>query len=106
VILASWQVGQLVWAMLWFAFFFMLIWAVVTVFVDLFRRRDISGWTKALWLLFIVFLPWLGVFLYLVFQGTGSSEKQFEVGYYGLDQSVPGVTDYRVPAGYYSGGVR
>ena len=96
MIFATWQVGQLVWAMLWFALFFTLIWAVVTIFVDLFRSRDLSGWAKAMWLLFILFLPWLGVLMYLIIRGSNRSVRQSEVGYYGLDQSVPVVTDYRV----------
>jgi hypothetical protein len=81
VILATWQVGQLFWSMLWFALLFMLIWAVISVFADIFRSRDLSGWSKALWTLFIVFLPWLGVFLYLVVRGNSIAERRYDPAY-------------------------
>jgi len=82
VVFATWQVGQLFWSMLWFALVFMLIWVVISVFTDIFRSRDLSGWSKAVWTLFIVFLPWLGVFVYLVMRGNTMAERGLE-GTYG-----------------------
>jgi hypothetical protein len=67
--------------MLWFALFFMLIWVVISVFMDIFRSRDLSGWSKALWTLFIVFLPWLGVFVYLVARGNTMADRRFDENY-------------------------
>jgi hypothetical protein len=90
---AEWQVGQVLWSMLWFFLFFMLIWVVVMVFSDIFRSRDLSGWGKALWTLFIIFLPWLGVFVYLLARGQGMADRRYSGAYaYGAEP----------PMGYYS----
>jgi hypothetical protein len=69
MVLADWQVGQFFWSMLWFTLFFMWIWTVVTVFADIFRSRDLRGVSKAIWTLFVVFLPILGVLAYLIVRG-------------------------------------
>jgi hypothetical protein len=89
VIYAEWQVGQVLWSMLWFFLFFMLIWVVVLVFSDIFRSRDLGGWGKALWTLFIIFLPWLGVFAYLLARGNGIADRRMERAYgYGVDPQM------------------
>ena len=54
------------WTLVLASLFFLWIFLVIWVFVDNFRRKDHSGWAKALWFLFIVFLPIIGVFTYLV----------------------------------------
>jgi hypothetical protein len=61
--------------MLWFFLFFIWIWLLITVFVDLFRSRDIGGWGKALWVVFIILLPLLGVLFYLIFRGGSMHER-------------------------------
>jgi hypothetical protein len=61
--------------MLWFFFIFIWIWIVITVFVDIFRSHDLSGWAKALWVIFIVILPWLGVLIYLIARGSKMHER-------------------------------
>jgi putative oligomerization/nucleic acid binding protein/phospholipase D-like protein len=50
-------------------------WLLITVFADLFRRRDISGWGKAAWVIFVIFLPYLGVLVYLIAQHEGMAER-------------------------------
>ena len=55
--------------------FIILFWLIITVFSDLFRRHDISGWLKAVWAIFVIFLPYLGVFVYLISQGHGMAER-------------------------------
>src|SRR6476620_7045751 len=62
-------VGQVLWSMIWFAMIFIWIWLLVAVFSDIFRSHDLSGWSKALWSIFIIFLPYLGVFVYLIARG-------------------------------------
>ena len=54
-----------------FEFFLMVvwIWLLIMVFIDIFRSRDLSGWAKALWVLFVVILPFLGVLVYLIARG-------------------------------------
>jgi hypothetical protein len=53
----------------------LFIWIAVVVFIDLFRRRDISGWAKAAWVIFVVVLPWIGVLAYLIFNHDGMAER-------------------------------
>jgi ABC-type multidrug transport system fused ATPase/permease subunit len=54
---------------LWFFLLFRIIW-------DIFRSRDLSGWGKALWLIFVIVLPFLGVFVYLIARGGSMHERQ------------------------------
>ena len=67
------------WTMLIFFFFWVIwIWILVTVLIDLFRRHDISGWGKAAWALFVIVLPYLGVFVYLITRGKSMAERRAE----------------------------
>jgi hypothetical protein len=58
----------------WVAWF----WLLISIGVDIFRRHDISGGAKALWLIFIIFLPFLGVLIYLVTQSQSMAERSAE----------------------------
>jgi hypothetical protein len=78
MLIAEWQVGQMFWSILWFTLFFLWIWLAIMVFSDIFRSRDLSGWAKALWSLFIIVLPFLGVFLYLLIRGQKMGEHHME----------------------------
>ena len=66
------------WTMLIFFMWVIWIWILVTVLIDLFRRHDISGWGKAAWTLFVIILPFLGVFVYLITQGKEMAERRAE----------------------------
>jgi hypothetical protein len=55
--------------MLWFFLFFMSIWLLILVLSEIFRSQDLSGWAKALWTIFVICLPYLGVFVYLIARG-------------------------------------
>ena len=66
---AEFGTGQVFWSMLWFFMFFIWIWLLFVVFGDIFRSPDLSGWGKALWSIFIIVLPYLGVFVYLIARG-------------------------------------
>ena len=55
--------------------FVIWFWILVTVFADLFRRRDISGWLKVLWMIFVIVVPYLGVFVYLIAEHKGMAER-------------------------------
>lgn len=61
--------GQVFLSMIWFFLFIIWIWLLITVFADIFRSRDLSGWSKALWTLLILVLPYLGVLVYLIARG-------------------------------------
>jgi len=67
--LAEFGTGQVFWSMVWFFLFFIWIWLLIAIFGDIFRSRDLSGWSKALWSVFVIFLPYLGVFVYLIVRG-------------------------------------
>ena len=66
---AEFGTGQVFWSFLWFFLFFIWIWLLIVVFSDIFRSHDLSGWAKAIWCIFIIFLPYLGVFVYLIARG-------------------------------------
>jgi hypothetical protein len=74
MVYGAWQVGEFVWAMLWFTIFFIWIWLLITVFADIFRSRDMGGVAKFLWVMFVIFLPYLGVFVYLIARGHKMAE--------------------------------
>ena len=82
MILAEFGTGQVFWSMLWFTLFFMWIWTVVIVFSDIFRSDDLSGWGKALWSLFVIFLPFLGVFVYLIARGGSMRSRAMDQAAY------------------------
>ena len=69
---------DLMWTMLIFFIWILWFWLLFTVFADVFRRHDISGWAQAAWLIFTILLPFLGVFVYLITQNTGMTERNLE----------------------------
>lgn len=75
---AEWGVGQVLWTMIWFTIFFIWIWILISVFADIFRSHDMSGAAKVLWIIFVVLLPYLGVFIYLIARGGGMAERNME----------------------------
>ena len=74
MILAEFGTGQVFWSFLWFFMFFIWIWLLIVVFSDIFRSDDLGGWGKALWTIFVIVLPYLGVFVYLIARGRKMQE--------------------------------
>jgi len=74
VVAAEFGTGQVFWSMLWFFLFFIWIWLLIVVFADIFRSQDLSGWAKAFWTIFVIVLPYLGVFVYLIARGNKMHE--------------------------------
>ncbi len=74
----DWGVGEVLWTMLWFTFLFIWIWLAISVFIDIFRSPDMGGIHKALWVLFIFVVPYLGVLVYLIVRGGKMSEHSME----------------------------
>jgi hypothetical protein len=72
--LAEFGTGQVFWSMLWFFLFFIWLWLLIMVFSDIFRSPDLSGWSKALWSIFVIVVPYLGVFVYLIARGHKMQE--------------------------------
>jgi tellurite resistance protein TehA-like permease len=75
---ADWGVGQVLLTIVWLALFFIWIMLLLSVFADIFRSHDLSGPAKALWIIFVVLFPYLGVFAYLVIRGRKMSEHALE----------------------------
>jgi hypothetical protein len=66
---SSFGVGQVVYSVLWFMLFFVEIWLMISIFIDIFRSDDLSGGAKALWVLLVLLLPIIGIIAYFIFRG-------------------------------------
>jgi Phospholipase_D-nuclease N-terminal len=75
MIVADVSFNDIFWSVLWFFFLFIWIMILFHVFSDLFRDQSVSGVEKTLWVLFLVFLPFLAVFIYLIVRGKGMGER-------------------------------
>ena len=63
----------------WFFWFYIAIaciWIFITIFIDVFRDKTLSGWAKALWVVFLVVLPFLGALIYLIARGSSMGERR------------------------------
>ena len=76
VIATSYPFLNILWSTLIFFAWVIFIWIAVVVLIDVFRRRDISGWAKAAWVIFVVVLPWIGVLVYLIANHDGMNERR------------------------------
>ena len=74
--LATFGVLQVFWSMSWFFLLFMWIMLVFRVFGDLFRDTETGGVAKVLWIVFIIALPFLGVFVYLISRGNAMAQRE------------------------------
>jgi len=70
--------GSFLLALLEFFLFFAWIMCLFWIFGDIFRSRDLGGVAKTLWVLFVIFIPWLGILVYLIARGKGMHERQLE----------------------------
>jgi hypothetical protein len=66
---------DVLWSMMIFFAFIIWIWLLITVFADIFRRRDIGGGMKAVWIIFVILLPYLGVLIYLIAEHQGMADR-------------------------------
>jgi hypothetical protein len=76
VLAADYPLLDVFWTTLIFFLWVIWFWLLITVFADIFRRHDLSGWVKALWIVFVIVLPYLGVFIYLITQGRTMAERR------------------------------
>ncbi len=72
---ADFSVGEFLLWLVWIFLFVIWFWLLITIFSDVFRRHDINGWVKALWVIFVIVLPFLGIFIYLITQSKGMAER-------------------------------
>ena len=66
---------DILWTMFIFFLFIIWIWILITVFADIFRRKDASGFAKAAWIIFVIILPYLGVLIYLIANHDGMADR-------------------------------
>jgi hypothetical protein len=75
VLAADWTFGDFMLGVLYVFAWVVIFWLVITVFIDVFRRHDINGWVKAVWVIFVILLPLLGVLIYLLTQHAGMAQR-------------------------------
>ena len=76
VLAADYPLLNAFWTMMIFFLWVLWFWLLITVFIDLFRRDDMSGWMKALWVVFVIVLPYIGVLVYLIAYGRNMAERR------------------------------
>ena len=72
----SYPILGVFWTILMIFLWVIWFWILITIIIDIFRSHDLSGWTKALWFVFILFLPLIGVLVYLIARGGKMHERQ------------------------------
>jgi Short C-terminal domain/Phospholipase_D-nuclease N-terminal len=77
-IAADYPFLNILWSMIIFFLWVAWIWILILILSDVFRRRDISGWVKALWVFFLIVLPFLGVLIYLIAESDGMAQRRAE----------------------------
>jgi hypothetical protein len=75
---SDWGVGEVLWTMIWFTCLFIWVWIAISVIMDIFRSHDMGGFAKVLWIIFVFFLPFLGVFVYLIARGGKMQQHNVE----------------------------
>ena len=75
MLIAAYELGDALLTTLAIFFMIVYIWIVITILLDLFRDHEISGWSKAFWFLFLVFIPYLTAFVYLIVRGSGMRDR-------------------------------
>jgi hypothetical protein len=90
VIASSYPFLDVMWTMLVFFAWVIWFWLLITAFGDVFRRRDISGFGKTAWIIFMIVLPYLGVFVYLIAEHDGMAERNSKE----MEQSKAQMDDY------------
>ena len=77
VFASSYPFLNVLWSMLIFFAWVIFIWIAITVLIDVFRRKDMSGWGKAAWTILVVLIPWIGVLIYLIVNHDGMAERRY-----------------------------
>ncbi len=78
MILADINFTDVIWSLFVFFFFVIFLWMIFGIVGDIFRSDDLSGVSKAVWCIFLVFLPWLMIFVYLIVRGSGMAERSLQ----------------------------
>ena len=73
--LANYSFGDVLWSFFVFFAWVIWFWLLITVFSDLFRRHDLSGWGKTGWIILVIVLPYIGVFIYILAEHDGMAQR-------------------------------
>jgi hypothetical protein len=101
IVAADYPFLDILWTMIIFFAWVVWIWMMVVILSDVFRRRDIGGWAKAAWVIFMIVLPFIGVLTYLIAQHDGFAERNIDRGRAAerqFDDHVRSVAASEVPA--------
>ena len=79
ILAASYPFLEVFWTILIFFAFVIWLWLLFTVLADIFRRHDTSGWVKVLWIIVLIIIPFLGVFIYLITEHKGMTERAIKL---------------------------
>ena len=75
---AEFGTGQVLWSVVWFALFVLWFWLVITIFADIMRADELSGWAKATWAVGIIVIPFIGIIMYLIVNGDAMNKRAVE----------------------------
>ncbi len=75
MVLAAYSLGDALLTVLWIFAFVVFFWLLLIVFGDIFRDHDMSGWAKTLWIIFVIVIPFIGIFVYLIARGGSMAER-------------------------------
>ena len=78
VFAADYPFLDVLWTMIIFFAWVVYIWMIIAIFADVFRRRDIGGWAKAAWIIFMIVLPFIGVLAYVISQHDQLAQRSLE----------------------------
>jgi Short C-terminal domain/Phospholipase_D-nuclease N-terminal len=87
---SNYPVLDLFWTIIEFFLWVIWIWILIMIFIDIFRSHDLSGWAKALWFLFVLFIPLIGVLVYLIARGGSMHERQVRQAQHDADALYAG----------------
>jgi hypothetical protein len=102
VIAADYPFLDVLWTLLIFFAWVIWFWLLITVFADIFRRRDIGGGKKALWVIFVIIIPFVGVLIYLIAESNGMADRQAQLQQQArsqTDEYIKTVAESADPAG-------
>ncbi len=96
VLAADYPFLNILWTMIIFFVWVVWIWMMIAILSDIFRRHDLSGWSKAAWTVFLLVLPFLGALIYLISNGDGMAHRNAERAQAqraGVDEKAKGLLD-------------
>jgi hypothetical protein len=102
VIAADYPFLDVLWTLLIFFAWVIWFWLLITIFADLFRRKDIGGGKKALWVIFVIIVPFVGVLIYLIAESNGMADRQAQLQQQArtqTDEYIKTVAESADPAG-------